>query len=104
MGFAVLSDPAALERRIRKTGGVQGSIAGVEAWGHEVIRYVPSPGDPDILNLAKGWKVPRARIPADPEGAAVVLPLAGTNYVVRSVETDPEDDDGALSVLILRRA
>jgi len=96
----MLSDRETLEAMIRLTGGIEVRIGNECTWGHRGTRYIEV-GGPEVDTLMKATtvKVPAEVVPENPVDAVVTM--CNTSYKVRSVESDEED--GAMSVLILRK-
>ena len=96
----MLSDRATLEEMIRATGGVQVRIGTEDTWGHRKRGYVRPDDRPRVLMPRTGVKVPAEVVPDNPIGVAVTM--EGADYTIEDV--DVEEDDGAMLVLVLKRA
>jgi len=96
----VLSDRATLEDMIRRTGGIEVRIGSEDTWGHLKRGYVNPDDRPRVLTPRTGVKVPAEVVPEEPIGVAVTV--AGADWTIDDV--DVEEDDGAMLVLVLKRA
>lgn len=96
----MLSDRSTLEAMIQATGGVAVTVGAESTYGHRLTRWVESGRGPEVLVPFTGVKVPAGVVPTSPEGTAVTL--GAESWKVHGVDTD--EDDGGMTVLLLRRA